>query len=147
RLGAVAAGAQHGQVGDLLEDAGAAVGDRAASGEVPYRCPAAQPARAEGVLGDAVHGDVRVRPEPGPALQVLAGAGVQVVPALRVADQVEQGLRVPGAGEVQLRALLRGGVPQDGPQLLREVLVGERVAAGVPLPDRRVQPREVRRYR
>lgn len=98
----------------------------------------------EGVLRDSVGGCLGVGgADAGPAGHVVEAIGVQGVVAFGVLYELEQGIHVPRPREGQLSALLRCRVTQRATDLLGDLFVRERMAAGVPAMHGRVQPSEV----
>jgi hypothetical protein len=113
----------------------ASASSRAWAGEVPHRCPAAAPAGPVRGLGDPFAGAGAA----GPAGQFLGAAGIDGVTPLRVEHQVQQQPGVPGTGEDQLGPLPAGGLAEEIPHGLRDLLAGEGEAAGVAAVDGRVE--------
>ncbi|CAM5267360.1 hypothetical protein SMICM304S_02080 [Streptomyces microflavus] len=100
---------------------------------------------AEGVRRDALGGRPLVGlPRAGPRGDLLAQRGVGGLEELRVAHQVQDGVRVPGPGHDQPAPLQEGGAAEPVEYLRRDPFVGEGEAAGVALAQGGVQVRRAR---
>ena len=110
------------------------------AGEVPHGSGDIVLTGAEGIRGDSLPPrSVALGARVGPASQLIPHFGVERFAALGVVHQVQHGLHMPCVGNVQPGAFEQGGAAQPVQDVVRDLLVGEGVAAGVPLADSGVE--------